>query len=220
MSLPKRLKDIDTPDNILLLTLAVRIGPPIMLILMLFEYAFFRNRFIWFIIPDLAATALLILAARWGLDQFARGAGSILMPSGNGTPTAREYSEQEALVIRGHYVEAADAFRAIAEDEHANIDVRMRLGALLEKHCADPEGAAFSYRSVRRLSPTPHQDLAASNALIELYQRTGAPEKVTAELMRLSRQYGAEAIGKKARDHLERLRGEAAPQEPPIAPPE
>ena len=220
MSLPKRLKDIDTPDNVLLLTLAVRIGPPLMLILMLIEFAFFRNRFIWFIVPDLAATALFILGARWGLEQFARGAGSILMPSGKGTPTGREYSEQEALIVRGHYVEAADAYRAIADDEPSNIDVRMRLGALLAKHCADPDGAAFSYRSVRRLSPTPHQDLAASNALIELYQHTGAAAKITAELMRLSRQYGDEAIGRKARDHMERLRAEAATQESPPAPPE
>ena len=206
MTGPRRLRDLNTPDNVLLLTLAVRIGPPLMLIMMLIEFAFIGNRFIWFIVPDLAATALLILGARWGLEQFARGAGAILLPSGKSTPTARQYSEQEALVVRGQFVEAADAYRAIAEDEPANIEVHMRLGALLATHCSDPVGAEFTYRAVRRLSPTPHQDLAASNALIELYQRNGEPAKVTAELMRLSRQYGESAIGVMAREHLIRLR--------------
>ena len=98
---PTRLKDINSGENMYLLTLAVRIGPPVMLILLLIEYAFFRGRFLWFILPDVAATGLVVLGARWALDYFGRAAVSILMPSGKSTPALRQYSEQEAMVIRG-----------------------------------------------------------------------------------------------------------------------
>jgi tetratricopeptide (TPR) repeat protein len=202
---PTRLKDIDSQDNIALLTLGVRVGPPVMIILMLVEFWYWGNHFLVFLIPDLALTALIVIAAQWGLDKFGAAAGSILLPSGKGTPMARQYSEQEALIIRGQYVEAADSFRAIIIDDPSNIDARMRLGRLLENDLKDPAGAEEYYRGVRGQNPSREQDWAVSNALIDLYQQSGNGERLKAELMRLARQYQGTPTGETARRRLSEL---------------
>ena len=189
-------------------------------LLLMVEFAFYRNRFLWFIIPDLAATVLIVLAAHWALDQFGRAAGSVLLPSGMGTPIVRQYSEQEALIVRGQYVEAADSFRAIVEDDPGNIDARLRLGQLLEHECKDPSGAEECYRRVRGLSPTQDQDWQVSNALIDLYHQSDQQEKLKAELSRLSRQYQGTETGANARRRLEEIRASEPAPTPPPTPPE
>jgi hypothetical protein len=200
-----RLRDINSGETMFLLTLGVRVGPPVMLVLLGAEYLHWGPRFIWFLIPDIAITVLVVIAAQWGLDKFSRAAGSILLPTGRSTPTPRQYSEQESLIVRGQFAEAADSFTAILADDPGNIDARMRLAALLERECNDPAAAEQCYRVVRRLTPTPEQDWAASNALIELHQRTGESGKLRIELQRIARQYRALPIGGEATRRLEAL---------------
>ena len=200
----KRLTDRDTSDHVFLLTIAVRFAPPVMAVLGAIEYYFWRNRFVWFILPDLAATALVILAVYKLLGGAARAASSVLFPSGKGTPTPRQYSEQEALVIRGRYVEAADSYRAIIDDEPANIEVRVRLGRLLESDCGDAIAAEAVYLETRTLRPTTREDWIASNALIDLYQRKGNRERLKVELAGLSRRFRNTAAGSSARRRCSR----------------
>ena len=208
----KRLTDRDNSDHVFLLTLAVRLAPPVLIVLGAIEYYFWRNRFVWFILPDLAATALVILAVYKLLGGAARAASSVLFPSGKGTPTPRQYSEQEALVIRGRYVEAADSYRAIIEDEPANIDARMRLGRLLEGECCESAAAEGCYLEVRALNPTTQQDWVASNALIDLYHREGNRERLKEELAGLSRRFRNTDAGASARRRLKELTEEEAGQ--------
>jgi len=206
--LKKRLADTNSADTMFLVTLGLRVGPVVMLFLLGIEYLFWGNRFIWFVIPDLALTALIVLAVYWALDRFSRAGAAILFPSGNGTPAVREYSEQDALIVRGHFAEAADAFRAVIVDNPGDISARMRLGRLLEIECKDPVGAEECYRRVRGLSPTPQQDWAVSNALIDLYNRTGQRERLKAELQRMARQYSGTTVGSDARRRYDELVGD------------
>jgi tetratricopeptide repeat protein len=213
----RRLKDINSAETMFLLTLGVRVGPPVMLILLGAEYLHWGTRFIWFVLPDIAITVLVVIAAQWALDKFSWAAGSILLPTGRSTPAPREYSEQESLIIRGQFAEAADSFRDIVADNPQNIDARMRLGALLERECNDTAAAEQCYRVVRRLTPTPEQDWAASNALIELHQRTGEAGKLRIELQRIARQYRALPIGGEATRRLELLPGTETPASPALS---
>ncbi len=208
----KRLTDRDTSDHVFLLTLAVRLAPLVMIILGAIEYYFWRNRFVWFILPDLAATALVVLGAYKLIGSASRAGGAVFFPTGKGTPTPREYSEQEALVIRGRYVEAADSYRAIIEDEPANIDARMRLGRLLEGECRESAAAEGCYLEVRALNPTTQQDWVASNALIDLYHRERNRERLKEELAGLSRRFRNTDAGASARRRLEELTEEEAGQ--------
>jgi tetratricopeptide (TPR) repeat protein len=206
----KRLADTNSGDTVFLLTLALRIAPPVMLILLAVEYYFWGTRFLWFLVPDLAVTALATLIAAWLLGKVSQGAGAILFPSGISTPAPRQYSEQDALVIRGQYAEAADSYRAVIADEPLNVDARLRLGRLLEHECNDATGAEECYRRIRGLNPSPQQDWETSNALIDLYQSTGQRERLIAELGRMSRQYANTATGKNARRRLDDLNAEDA----------
>ena len=187
----KRLSDRDTSDHVFLLTLAIRLGPVVLLVLGGAEFYIWGNRFVWFIIPDLAATALIILGVSRLMGGVSRATASILFPSARATPAPREYSEIEALVVRGHFAEAADYYRAIIDDEPANTEARMRLGRsrLLEEHCADSRAAEVLYLEVRRLDRAAPQDWIASNALIDLYAREGRRDRLKDELARLSRRF-------------------------------
>jgi hypothetical protein len=212
----KRLTDRDTAEHVFLLTLAIRIGPMLMIVLGSIEFYFWGHRFVWFILPDIAATALIVLGTSKLLGGVSHAAGSIHFPSGKGTPTPRQYSEQEALVIRGRFVEAADSYRAIIEDEPTNIEARLRLGSLLANECRDPVAAEVLYLEIRTLNPTAQQDWIASNALIDLYHREGEGERLKEELTRLSRRYRNTDAGAGAQRRLKELaEEETGPEERP-----
>lgn len=206
----KRLTDHHTGDHVFMLSVALRLGPFFMIGLCGVEFYFFGPRFVWFILPNIAATALLVWVAALVVEGGARAAGSIVLPSGKGSPTAREYSEQEALVIRGRYVEAADSYRAIIEDDPGDLEARLRLGALLEGKCGDPAAAEACYREVRIRASAPQQEWIASNALIDLYQREGRRDQLKEELARVSRRYQATGAGASAQRRLEELLAEDA----------
>jgi tetratricopeptide (TPR) repeat protein len=201
----KRLTDRDTADSAFKLRLVLQAGPFIMVGLCGVEFYFFGPRFIWFILPDIALTTLLIWGLHWFLDGAARAAGNIYLPSGKGSPTPREYSEQQALVIRGRYTEAADSYRAIIEDDPADIDARLRLGALLEEKCGDPDGAEACYLGIRALGPTPQQEWLVSNALIDLYHREARQERLKAELDCVARRHAGTGAGASAQRRLQEL---------------
>lgn len=210
----KRLADRDTGDHVFLLSLAVRLGPVIMLFLLAVEWAFYRERMLWLLIPDIAATALIVLGAYKVFGGVSRAAGSILFPASGGPATARQYSEQAALVIRGRYAEAADSYSAIIEDEPRNIDVHLLLGALYQNECNDPVSAERCFRAIRALRPTSEQDWVSSNALIDLYEREGNHERLKAELSGLSRRFAHTSAGEAARRRLRELAGEDATPPP------
>jgi len=206
----KRLTDSDSSDHMFLLTLAVRIGPVVMIMLLAVEFFFAPNLVLLLLLPDVAATALIVLGAYKLFGGLARATGSVLFPSGAGTPAPREYSEQEALVIRGRYVEAADSYRAIIEDEPTNIDARMRLGSLLATECRDPAAAEVVYLEIRSLKPTAQQDWVSSNALIDQYHREGNRDRLKEELAGLSRRFRNTDAGASARRRLKELHDEDA----------
>jgi hypothetical protein len=206
----KRLTDLDTSNHVFLLTLAVRIGPPVMLVLCIVEFYFWGLRFLWFILPDIAATGLVVLGANKLIGGMGLAASAVLFPSGKGTPPPREYSEQEALVVRGHFAEAADSYRAIIEDEPTLLDPRFRLARLLENECGEVEAAERCYLDIRALNPLSDQDWIVSNGLIDLYHRTGQRDRLKAELGRMSRRYTGTDAGTGAKRRLQELADEDA----------
>jgi tetratricopeptide (TPR) repeat protein len=206
----KRLTDRHTGDHVFLMSVALRLGPVVMIFLGAVEYYVWGPRFVWFILPNIAATALLVWLTALFVEGMANAAGRVLLPSGKGSPVAREYSEQEALVIRGRYVEAADSYRAIIEDDPGNLEARLRLGALLEQKCDDPEAAESCFREVRLRASTPQQEWLASNALIDLYHREGWREQLKQELARVSRRFPTTGAGASAQRRLDELIAEDA----------
>ncbi len=183
--MPPRLKDLDTGEHLELLSIALRLGPIVMLGLVGIEYLVWGPRFWWFLIPDMAFTALAIWGLAWVLHHVSRAAEVVYMGRGPGNETTRQYSEQEALVIQGRLLEAIDAYRGIIEADPFDNEARIRLARLLEREGRDAAGAEQCYLEVRERRPTPSQEWTASNGLIDLYERERNYPRLRQELARL-----------------------------------
>jgi hypothetical protein len=207
-----RLKDLDTESHVDLIAVTVRLGPIVMLGLMAVEYLVWGPRFIWFIIPDVALTALAIVGFVWVLHAFSRAAEVVYLGRGPGNEVSRQYSEQEALVIQGRHAEAADSYRAIIDADPFDNEARIRLARLLERECRDSPGAEASYLAVRESRPTPNQDWTAANGLIDLYERERNIPRLRQELARLGARYRASDVGATARRRLRELQDAATDQ--------
>jgi hypothetical protein len=149
-----------------------------------------------------ALVSLVISLAVWSvLSLGSRGLAQVLSASAGGH-RPREHSEQQALVVRGAYWEAADSYRAhliaFPDDQAA----RLLLAALLERHLADSAGAEALYWQVRASEPTAAQRLVVGNSLIDLYRRRGDRALFRAELSRLARDFAGTPAGEGARRQL------------------
>src|SRR5439155_290894 len=77
-------------------------------------------------------------------------------------PPPRSYPEQDLLIARGRYAEAAEYFRDLVRVDPDDCDPRLRLADLLERHLADPAGAEQQYLEVRRRSADPRRQFAVT----------------------------------------------------------
>ena len=124
-------------------------------------------------------------------------------------PPPRSYPEQDLLIARGQYAEAAEYFRDLVRVDPDDCDPRIRLAELLERHLADPAGAEQQYLEARRRSADPRRQYAASNALIDLYRKSGRRDRLKVELARLADRYRGTAHGDAAAQELKELKAEA-----------
>src|SRR5438552_3432914 len=83
------------------------------------------------------------------------------------------------------------------------------LAELYERHLADPEGAEQQYLEARRGSADPRRQFTATNALIDLYRRTGRRDRLTVELARFAERYRGTPHGEAAARELKELKAEA-----------
>lgn len=203
--MPPRLKDLDTGEHLHFLEIAVRVGPIVMFGLLGIEYLVWGSRFWWFLIPDLAFTALAIWGLAWVLHRVSRAAEVVYMGRGPGNEKARQYSEQEALVIQGRLLEAIDSYRSIIEADPFDNEARVRLARLLEREGRDAAGAELCYLEVRERRPTPSQEWTASNGLIDLYERERNYPRLRQELARLVTRNRDSEVGSVARRRLREL---------------
>lgn len=151
------------------------------------------------------ALAALVLrasgAASRGLVKVITGAGDIKRAPG--------HSLQESLAARGRYAEAAEAYRAHIAAWPEDLDARLALAALYRNPLNDPATAEQLYLEVRNLDPSPRQEFAAGNALIDLYHATGKQGRELAELARFAERFADTEAGVRAREALRRIKAEA-----------
>jgi hypothetical protein len=206
----KPLKDVHTGEQVMLLQLALRIGVPCFLILAFIEYLVLPGMFLVLFIPNV----LLSCVGVWIAWKFIGGVGSLagafVMP--NSVTAVRQYSEQEALVIRGHREAAINSYRALIAGDPADLTARLRLGALLAEHPDTLLAAERCFLDVRRRDPSPQDEWIATNGLIDLYRASGQRENLKRELGHLGRRHGGTAAGMHARELLAELQAEDAAQ--------
>lgn len=145
-----------------------------------------------------------------GIGGMAERFVSIAQARGNIAPT-KQYSEQDALLVRGQVAEAIASYRALITRDRHDLDARLRLAALLAKDGGDSEGAERVYLEVRALGPTPPQTTVLSNGLIDLYRDLGRRDDLKLELGRFARRFPNSRESAAARAYLERLNAEDLP---------
>jgi hypothetical protein len=139
-----------------------------------------------------------------------------LMTSAGGIKAAPSYSYQESLVARGRYAEAEQAYEDHLAAVPDDLDARLALAALVRDHTDDSGRAERLFLEARTRRPTPAQEFAIANALIDLYHRTGQRGREMAELSRFADRHHRSDGGDRAREALRRLKeetGQAGPHE-------
>lgn len=155
-------------------------------------------------------TGYLVSRVVWtGAGLGSRAIVATISGAGN-IKRAPSYSLQESLIVRGRFEEAEAAFHAHLAAYPDDLDAHLALAALVRDHRGEPERAERLFREARARTPTWAQEYAISNALIDLYRKTGQAGKEMSELARFADRYRDTDGGRRAREALRRLKAESS----------
>lgn len=167
-----------------------------------------------FLFAGASALVLLFVVAGVGLGLIAaeaiwfvtdRGASGLvhLLHSTGSIPYTPTWSAEDALVARGDYQGAAEAFRRHVEADPLGVAPALRLAELYRNHLHDPAEAERWYLEARRRARNPG---VAANQLIDLYRASGNRGRLMAELARFAASHAESDAGRAARKELQLLK--------------
>ena len=97
------------------------------------------------------------LVDRTLLVPFARLFGALTVPSGSGTPSVNQHSNIAAMVARGRYREAADAYRTAIAADPGDVAACEQLAQLAIGDLKDYELALFAAREGEKRAAEPRR---------------------------------------------------------------
>ena len=121
------------------------------------------------------------------------------------------FPRQEALMARGEFAEAADYFRDHLRVNPEDLDARLRLADLLEKHLKGAAEAERLYNDVRRMATDRNYEFMAANGLIDLYRRGKRTDRLRIELARFAERFKGSAAAEAAARELRDLKAGGTP---------
>ena len=209
------LKDVDSAERVQLLKLTVLFaGPSFTILTALWMFLKFQGvlsgrAVVVLVILNVPLAALGVWLLHRGTSGVAGGFARTVFAGGN-IPPPRTYPRQETLIVRGEYAEAAAYFRDHLRVSPEDLDARLRLAALLERHLAGYDEAERLYLEVRGAKPDARQEMAAYNGLIDLHMKTGRRDRLKVELARFAERYRGSAEAEEAARRLRELKAEDA----------
>jgi tetratricopeptide (TPR) repeat protein len=132
-----------------------------------------------------------------------------LLTEGGGLKPAASFSYQESLAARGLLAEAKLAYEVHLQQHPGDVNALLALARLCRDRLDAIDEAESLLRKARGCRPTPDQELAISNALIDLYHKAGRRNRHLVELARLAERFAGSEVGEQARGALRRLKPEA-----------
>ena len=205
----------DEDDGLIVLRIALYFGPACFIMLSALWFKLLRDGlistgvFVALLVVNLPITVAGVRLIAHSVSRTSVVLAKTLLAAGD-IPPPRSYPEQDLLIARGRYAEAAEYFRDLVRVDPDDCDPRLRLADLLERHLADPAGAEQEYLEVRRRSADPRRQFAVTNALIDLYRRTERRDRLKVELARLADRYRGTAHGDAAARELKELKADGA----------
>ena len=162
-----------------------------------------------------AVAGAVVLGTLWWffVTRVSRGAGAafgeFIQPSGDRTPYKTQYSEQDAMVMRGEVARALASFEAIILGSPNDPDPRVRAAELYIKN-GQRDRAEALYKSVQRMPRvSTTDDVYVSNRLVDLYLQWPEREvRALTELRRLIDTYPDTDIAERARAGLANLKSQ------------
>ena len=205
-----RMKAFETHDATDIARIAVFFGPPCLIILsaawfFLLAKGFISPRtFVLLMVANIPITVGGVVVIFLGVRTTAVGVAHMATAAGN-IPPPPSYPNQDVLIAQGKYVEAAEYFRDHIRIAPEDMDARLRLADLLERHLRDLAGAEQQFLAVRRLGNEPRLEVPVTNGLIDVYRKQGRRALLKSELARLvERQHGT-SLGEGAARELREL---------------
>jgi len=141
----------------------------------------------------------------WIASAAARGLMGSIFSARGGDPYTRQYSEQEALLVRGEVAQAMDSYRSHLVAFPDDLEARLRLAALYAGPATMVDAAERLYLEVRTRDTRGMHEARISNALMDLYQSSGRRSRLKAELARFARIHHGTVAGRQARDRVRQL---------------
>jgi tetratricopeptide (TPR) repeat protein len=136
-----------------------------------------------------------------------RVVGALTLPSGQATPSVNQHSNIQALVARGEYAKAAEAYRAAIAADPADVVACELLGRLALSELKDSETALYAFREAERRSSEPRRRLGYALLVAGVYRdNLRDPGRAAVELSRLLARYPDAPNAGALRAELERLK--------------
>ena len=217
--LRKSLKDIDARDRTDLMRISVWFGGPCLILLTaLWSFCYAKGWIpvgilVFLLILNIPLTVIGIFAINTTVGVASTGLMKTIYSAGD-IPPPRTYPRQDTMIIRGQYAEAAEYFRDHLTIEPDDNEARLRLADLLEQRLNDAAGAERLYQEVRQRKPSPREEMAARNGLIDLYRKTGQRGRLKVELARFAERYRGSPQGSETARLLRELKDEDRQAEP------
>lgn len=141
-------------------------------------------------------------------ETAGRAAGSLYFSSGSSTPSAREYSLAESLIVRGRIPEAVEELEKASARYPADPDPALRLARLLRDRTETPEAAVRWFRAaIERSTNDAGAHIGALREIIELHTHVlGTPRRALPDLARLAAQHPDTAAARWARSEIAEIR--------------
>jgi tetratricopeptide (TPR) repeat protein len=158
------------------------------------------------------AGAILLGTCWWYfVSRASRGVGAVfgefIQPTGNRTPYEPQFSEQDAMVMRGEVARALASYEEIILSSPNDPQPRIRAADLYAKN-GQRDRAEALYKAVQRLPGiAAKDDVYVSNRLVDLYlQWSDREARALTELRRLIDTYPESDVAQRARKGLANLK--------------
>ena len=205
----------DSRERIARITLLLRIGLPAFIVLVAIHTRLNASGrigntayIVWMVADPFIAVAIA-LGIGIAIDRAGSAFVSTVLAGGN-IPYTPQFSQHDALVVRGQHDEAVALYHEHIAANPTDLDARLRLAALLAGPAGRPADAERVFLEVRERAPTPRQTHILSNGLIDIYRAMNRRDDLLLELGRYARRFADTPGGVAAAEHLARLRAEQA----------
>ena len=204
------MKELETHDATDIARIAILFGPPCLIILsaawfFLLAKGFISPRtFVLLMVANIPITVCGVVVIFLFVRTTAVGVAHMATAAGN-IPPPPSYPNQDLLIAQGKYRDAADYFRDHIRITPGDMDARLRLADLLERHLGDLVGAEQQFLAVRRLSNESRLEVPVINGLIDVYRKQGRAKLLKSELARLVERQRGTSLGEGAARELREL---------------